>query len=131
MSVAGILTLAVSAAFGQETSPTPQLTDRSGVMIEEVIVTGSNIPTSVEVGPNPVDTYPDRGHHATQGAHRYRFDSKGARNNGGAINEDVTLSGDGRTEVNLRAFHDFVWENGNVPIALQRWEYLGTPQEND
>jgi len=26
---------------------------------------------------------------------------------------------------NLRAFHDFVWKNGNVPIALQRWEYLG------
>ena len=26
---------------------------------------------------------------------------------------------------NLRAFHDFVWKNGNVPIALQRLEYLG------
>src|SRR6266540_1487885 len=26
---------------------------------------------------------------------------------------------------NLRAFHDFVWINGNVPIALQQWEYLG------
>jgi uncharacterized protein (DUF885 family) len=25
----------------------------------------------------------------------------------------------------LRAFHDFVWKNGNVPISLQRWEYLG------
>ena len=25
---------------------------------------------------------------------------------------------------NLRAFHDFVWKNGNVPIALQEWEYL-------
>jgi uncharacterized protein (DUF885 family) len=25
---------------------------------------------------------------------------------------------------NLRAFHDFVWKNGNVPIALQRWELL-------
>jgi uncharacterized protein (DUF885 family) len=25
----------------------------------------------------------------------------------------------------LRAFHDFVWRNGNVPIALQQWEYLG------
>jgi Bacterial protein of unknown function (DUF885) len=24
----------------------------------------------------------------------------------------------------LRAFHDFVWKNGNVPIALQEWEYL-------
>ena len=25
---------------------------------------------------------------------------------------------------NLRTFHDFVWKNGNVPIALQRWELL-------
>jgi hypothetical protein len=25
----------------------------------------------------------------------------------------------------LRAFHDFVWRNGNVPLALQRWELLG------
>src|SRR6266404_5644623 len=25
----------------------------------------------------------------------------------------------------LRVFHDFVWKNGNVPISLQRWEYLG------
>jgi len=26
---------------------------------------------------------------------------------------------------NLRAFHDYVWKNGNVPIALLRWELLG------
>jgi uncharacterized protein (DUF885 family) len=26
---------------------------------------------------------------------------------------------------NLRSFHDFVWKNGNVPIALQKWEFLG------
>ena len=25
----------------------------------------------------------------------------------------------------LRAFHDYLWLNGNVPIVLQRWEYLG------
>jgi hypothetical protein len=24
----------------------------------------------------------------------------------------------------LRAFHDYLWKNGNVPIALQRWELL-------
>jgi uncharacterized protein (DUF885 family) len=30
-----------------------------------------------------------------------------------------------RDKFNLRAFHDFLWKNGNVPIALQRWEYLG------
>jgi uncharacterized protein (DUF885 family) len=25
---------------------------------------------------------------------------------------------------NLRAFHNFVWKDGNVPIALQQWEFL-------
>jgi uncharacterized protein (DUF885 family) len=25
----------------------------------------------------------------------------------------------------LRSFHDRLWLNGNVPIALQRWETLG------
>jgi uncharacterized protein (DUF885 family) len=25
----------------------------------------------------------------------------------------------------LRAFHDYLWKNGNVPLVLQRWEYLG------
>ena len=29
----------------------------------------------------------------------------------------------------LREFHDSVWLNGNVPIALQRWEYLGADDE--
>ena len=32
-------------------------------------------------------------------------------------------------QFSLRAFHDFLWRNGNVPIALQRWEYLG--EEDD
>jgi uncharacterized protein (DUF885 family) len=26
---------------------------------------------------------------------------------------------------NLRQFHDYVWSNGNVPLALQQWELLG------
>jgi uncharacterized protein (DUF885 family) len=30
---------------------------------------------------------------------------------------------------NLRAFHDSLLENGNVPIALQRWETLGANDE--
>jgi uncharacterized protein (DUF885 family) len=29
----------------------------------------------------------------------------------------------------LRAFHDYLWKNGNVPIALLRWEYLGLDDE--
>jgi uncharacterized protein (DUF885 family) len=29
----------------------------------------------------------------------------------------------------LQAFHDYVWKNGNVPLSLQRWEYLGLTDE--
>jgi uncharacterized protein (DUF885 family) len=29
----------------------------------------------------------------------------------------------------LQRFHDFVWSNGNVPLALQRWELLNDPQD--
>jgi uncharacterized protein (DUF885 family) len=32
---------------------------------------------------------------------------------------------DQREEFSIRAFHDYLMRNGNVPIALQRWEYLG------
>ena len=31
----------------------------------------------------------------------------------------------------LRAFHDFLWKNGNVPIALQRWEMVGLKDQVD
>ncbi|MFQ6113464.1 MAG: DUF885 domain-containing protein [bacterium] len=31
----------------------------------------------------------------------------------------------------LRDYHDYMMENGNVPIALQRWEYLGLRDEID
>ncbi len=31
----------------------------------------------------------------------------------------------------LRAFHDYLVRNGNVPIALLRWEYLGLRDEID
>jgi hypothetical protein len=28
-------------------------------------------------------------------------------------------------QFSVRQFHDYLWQNGNVPLALQRWEYLG------
>ncbi len=31
----------------------------------------------------------------------------------------------------LRAFHDFLSKNGNVPLVLQRWEYLGLRDQLD
>src|SRR5215510_5275102 len=34
-----------------------------------------------------------------------------------------------KEKFNLRAFHDYLWKNGNAPIALLRWEYLGLSDE--
>ncbi len=34
-----------------------------------------------------------------------------------------------KDKFNLRDFHDYLWKNGNVPIALLRWEYLGLDDE--
>jgi len=34
-----------------------------------------------------------------------------------------------KEKFNLRAFHDYLWKNGNVPIALLRWEHLGLRDE--
>ena len=38
------------------------------------------------------------------------------------ISDGKVLLGD---KFNLKDYHDYMLDNGNVPIALQRWEYLG------
>jgi iron complex outermembrane recepter protein len=50
----GVALLSVSIASGQNPSPPPA---PGTAEVERVIVTGSNIPSAEEVGPNPVDTY--------------------------------------------------------------------------
>src|SRR5689334_692042 len=61
--IAGFLS-SVIGTLAQEPTPTPPTAPATGSTVEEiilnserVIVTGSNIPTAEEVGPNPVDTY--------------------------------------------------------------------------
>src|SRR2546428_3008236 len=57
LGIVGIALLLGSISFAQETRSTSQETDGSVAFVVRVIVTGSNIPTAEEVGPNPVDTY--------------------------------------------------------------------------
>ena len=54
-SVAGLFALLACSLSAQNPSSTPEIPTEAEV--ERVIVTGSNIPTAEEVGPNPVDTY--------------------------------------------------------------------------
>src|SRR6476620_6972179 len=91
----------IRAVFAQNPSPTPQTGGQPGVTIEEVIVTGSNIPTSEEVGPNPVDTYRREGIFRLGVRNATDLIQKLPAATGAAINENVA-SGDGRVEINLR-----------------------------
>src|SRR6266576_847168 len=84
-------------------SPPPtRVTTDATAEVERVIVTGSNIPTAEEVGPNPVDTY-----------RREDIEKLGIRNAtdlttflpqqaGGAMNQNFGASGDGTVQFNLR-----------------------------
>jgi iron complex outermembrane receptor protein len=103
LGIAGISLLLASIAFGQETAPSPQAAGQAGATVEEVIVTGSNIPTSEEVGPNPVDTY--RWDDIVKLGVRTMTDlvQKLPAVAGTALNENGSNSGsDGRAEINLR-----------------------------
>jgi len=99
--IAGVLP-SVIAVSAQDVTPTPQTTGQPVVTTVEVIVTGSNIPTSEEVGPNPVDTY-----HwddiAKLGVRSMTdFIQKLPAVSGASINENKIANGDGRVEINLR-----------------------------
>src|SRR6266480_7794520 len=54
-SVGGLFALLACSVSAQNPLPTPGIPAEAEA--ERVVVTGSNIPTAEEVGPNPVDTY--------------------------------------------------------------------------
>src|SRR5438132_1095848 len=92
------------AAFAQESTPTPTPQTAGGPVATtfEVIVTGSNIPTAEEVGPNPVDTY-SKGDIFRLGVRSATdFVQKLPAVNGASLNENLNVIGDGRTEISLR-----------------------------
>jgi len=100
--MAGAFLLWAPIIFGQEVSPTPQTAGRPGVTIEEVIVTGSNIPTAEEVGPNPVDTY--RTEEIEKLGVRNTTDllTKLPQEMGSTVNQNIANGGDGSVIPNLR-----------------------------
>jgi iron complex outermembrane receptor protein len=130
----GVPLLLVSNAFAQEPAPTPgpattgsNIPNPSGAggtaEVERVVVTGSNIPTAEEVGPNPVDTY--RKDDLTRLGVRTATDlihSLPAAG-GSQLNENNTNGGDGRAEINLRgifAKETLVLEDGRrlAPVGF-------------
>src|SRR5437667_2787013 len=89
-------------AFAQDVTPTPQPVGQRVATAVEVIVTGSNIPTAEEIGPQPVDTY-----------RKVDIERLGVRSatdvvqklpvaTGPSINENINTIGGGQTEIDLR-----------------------------
>src|SRR5256886_882236 len=102
LGIVGIPLLLASISFGQQTVSTSREADRRVATVVEVIVTGSNIPTAEETGPNPVDTYRPGD-----------FEKLGIRNAtdlttflpqeaGGTVNMNIANGGDGTVQFNLR-----------------------------
>jgi iron complex outermembrane receptor protein len=84
----------VANAFAQETAGV--------VEVERVIVTGSNIPTAQEVGPNPVDTYRPADIEKLGIRNATDLTTFLPQQAGGAMNQNFGSSGDGTVQFNLR-----------------------------
>ena len=82
--------------FAQDITPTPQASGESVSTTFEVIVTGSNIPTAEEVGPQPVDTYRNIDIERLGVRSATDFVQKLPIAIGSGINENINTIGDGR-----------------------------------
>src|SRR5215831_10983125 len=92
----------ILGAFAQDITPTPQPSGEPAATTFEVIVTGSNIPTAEEVGPQPVDTYRRSDVFRLGARSATDFVQKLPVATGVAINENLNADGDGHVEIDLR-----------------------------
>src|SRR5213076_1827376 len=84
-------------------SPPPaQVTTSATAEVERIIITGSNIPTAEEVGPNPVDTYRPADIEKLGIRNATDITTFLPQQAGGAMNQNFGASGDGTVQFNLR-----------------------------
>jgi iron complex outermembrane receptor protein len=84
-------------------SPPPaQVTIGATAEVERIIVTGSNIPTAEEVGPNPVDTYRPADIEKLGIRNATDLTTFLPQQAGGAKNLNARTGGDGTVQFNLR-----------------------------
>jgi iron complex outermembrane recepter protein len=106
-------------------TPTPQTRGEPVATTFEVIVTGSNIPTAEEVGPQPVDTYRRSDVFQLGARSATDFVQKLPTINGIAINENLNADGDGHVEIDLRGIgprETLVLQDGRrlAPVGFTR-----------
>src|SRR5215468_342947 len=70
--------------------------------VERVIVTGSNIPTAEETGPNPVDTYRPQDIEKLGIRNATDLTTFIPQEAGGTVNQNMGNGGDGTVQLNLR-----------------------------
>src|SRR5438094_8060712 len=90
-----------SLSPGAIASPAPQPAGATAE-VERVIVTGSNIPTAEEVGPNPVDTYRTEDIQRLGVRNTTDLLTKLPQEMGSSINQNIANGGDGSVIPNLR-----------------------------
>src|SRR5256886_8078109 len=93
-AILGSFLISVANAFAQE---------RAGIAeVERVIVTGSNIPTAEETGPNPVDTYRPADLEKLGIRNSQDLETFLPQEAGGTVNLNIGNGGDGTVQINLR-----------------------------
>ncbi len=98
----GIPLLLGSISFGQDTVSISRGADQRVATVVEVIVTGSNIPTAEEVGPNPVDTYRPADIEKLGIRNATDLTTFLPQEAGGTVNLNIANGGDGTVQFNLR-----------------------------
>ena len=96
-----------SVTFGQNPLPfsQPGAASAAGTAeVERVIVTGSNIPTAAETGPNPVDTYSPADLEKLGIRNAQDLQTFLPQEAGGTVNLNMGNGGDGTIQFNLRGF---------------------------
>jgi len=96
--------LLASISFGQDAASTSGEADRGVATVVEVIVTGSNIPTAEETGPNPVDTYRPGDLEKLGIRNATDLTTFLPQEAGGTVNMNIANGGDGTVQFNLRGF---------------------------
>src|SRR5919197_1092609 len=106
MASVGFPLILASNAFAQLPAPAvpaePGAPPPSTAEVERVVVTGSNIPTAEETGPNPVDTYRPQDIERLGIRNATDLTTFIPQEAGGTVNQNISNGGDGTVQLNLR-----------------------------
>src|SRR6184192_3408936 len=95
-AIVGFFLIFTANAFAQQAAAP------GAAEVERVIVTGSNIPTAEETGPNPVDTYRPADLEKLGIRNAQDLETFLPQEAGGTVNLNISNGGDGTVQINLR-----------------------------